>query len=174
MECSAPPKKRFLHIRNKAPLLHTDLLYRTYYQPTTTQDKTKEQPVAPHVQQQKARKAGECWRCGEKCVPGHKCKLIPTINVTQETCTLNDATDETAAQKEEMKSYRIRTPIQMSISWIFQLMQFQGWSLLEHSQSRSLSVNKQALSLLILAVSAFIVLSYTVKTTCHIQKNQQK
>jgi hypothetical protein len=31
----------------------------------------------------------------------HKCKLIPTINVMQETYTPNDATEEIAVQKEE-------------------------------------------------------------------------
>ena len=102
-------RNSFLHIRDKSLLLHTDLLCRT-----TTPDKTKEQPAAPQVQQQRARKAGECWRCGEKWVPGHKCKLIPTINVMQETDTPNDATEEIAVQEEEeIESHRIRTPLQM-------------------------------------------------------------
>ena len=74
-------------------------------------------------------------------------------NVMQETYTPNDATEEIAVQEEEeMKSHRIRTPLQMSISCIFRLMQFQGWSLLAHFKSRSLLVDKQALPLLIPAV----------------------
>jgi hypothetical protein len=89
-------RNSFLHIRDKSLLLHTDLLCRT-----TTPDKTKEQPAAPQVQQQRARKAGECWRSGDKWVTDHKCKLIPTINVMQETYTPNDATEEIPVQKEE-------------------------------------------------------------------------
>jgi hypothetical protein len=147
MERSAPPKKQFSSYQSCS-------IQTFCAEPaTTTPDKTKEQPAAPQVQQQRARKAGECWRCGEKWVPGHKCKLIPTINVMQETDTPNDATEEIAVQEEEeMKSHRIRTPLQMSISCIFRLMQFQGWSLLAHFQSRSLLVDKQALPLLIPAV----------------------
>jgi hypothetical protein len=145
-------RNSFLHIRDKSLLLHTELSF-CAEPATTTPDKTKEQPAAPQVQQQRARKAGECWGCGEKWVPGHKCKLIPTINVMQETYTPNDATEEIAVQEEEeMKSHRIRTPLQMSISCIFRLMQFQGWSLLAHFKSRSLLVDKQALPLLIPAV----------------------
>ena len=32
---------------------------------------------------QKIRKVGECWRCGDKWMHGHKCKLVPNVHLMQ-------------------------------------------------------------------------------------------
>ena len=96
-------------------------------------------------------------------------------NVMQETYTPNDATEEIAVQEEEeMKSHRIRTPLQMSISCIFRLMQFQGWSLLAHFKSRSLLVDKQALPLLIPAVQVHSLICLSQLKPLAISKNSAK
>ena len=96
-------------------------------------------------------------------------------NVMQETYTPNDATEEIAVQEEEeMKSHRIRTPLQMSISCIFRLMQFLGWSLLAHFKSRSLLVDKQALPLLIPAVQVHSLICLSQLKPLAISKNSAK
>ena len=71
--------------------------YNNYYQKNTG-GFIQKQPVVPPIQQQipvrhnetpannaqKIRKLGECWRCGDKWVHGHKCKLIPNVQAMQQ------------------------------------------------------------------------------------------
>lgn len=71
--------------------------YNSYYQKTVGVQ-TKPPPTPPTIQQQvlakqteflrpnaqRIRKVGECWRCGDKWMYGHKCKLIPNVHLLQQ------------------------------------------------------------------------------------------
>ncbi|XP_044318611.1 uncharacterized protein [Triticum aestivum] len=52
---------------------------------------------------QKIRKVGECWRCGDKWMHGHKCKLIPNIHLLQQDNPEQIVIDQEEIQQEEQQ-----------------------------------------------------------------------
>jgi hypothetical protein len=59
-------------------------------------------PVAPKLEyppaqppQPRARKPGDCWRCGDKWFHGHKCSKIPALHAMQA-----EASDQTHEEEE--------------------------------------------------------------------------
>lgn len=77
-----PPKKNYntYHIPY-AKYQQTQFNRTDHVQLPGTSVKTTETTTVP---QQKIRKVGECWRCGDKWMHGHKCKLIPNVHLMQE------------------------------------------------------------------------------------------
>ena len=47
------------------------------------------------------RKAGECWRCGDKWIPGHKCKLVPNVHLMQQEEVEQDTMAEESMEQEQ-------------------------------------------------------------------------
>lgn len=49
----------------------------------------------------KPRKVGECWRCGDKWVHGHKCKLIPNVHLLQTDSVEQETLEEEVLHQEQ-------------------------------------------------------------------------
>jgi hypothetical protein len=57
-----------------------------------------EYPQPANQQPPRARKLGECWRCGDKWIPGHRCTKVPTVHAMRED--IADPTEEEIQQEE--------------------------------------------------------------------------
>lgn len=89
--------------------------YVNYYQKNSSNYQNKNSNTAAVFQQnttdkhtegstgtfQKIRKVGECWRCGDKWVHGHKCKLIPNIHLMQQEMGDQPASAEDSPPQEQ-------------------------------------------------------------------------
>lgn len=70
---------------------------------------TTPSPAAvPKVQEQanlqpRIRKYWECWRCGDKWVHKHKCKLIPNIHLMQEEITTEEQPGQEAQEHSDIE-----------------------------------------------------------------------
>jgi len=56
----------------------------------------------PNTNVQRIRKAGECWRCGDKWVHGHKCTLVPNVHMLQQEL------EETRPQENDAETTEVQ------------------------------------------------------------------
>uniref|UniRef100_A0A8R7QFA8 Retrotransposon gag domain-containing protein n=1 Tax=Triticum urartu TaxID=4572 RepID=A0A8R7QFA8_TRIUA len=101
------------------PVVHqkkSSVSYNNYYQKQYTPSAAKTSTTSTVVQNtnsnkhtknintniQMIRKVGECWRCGDKWVHGHKCTLVPNVHMLQQEVEENGPTDvETEQENQE-------------------------------------------------------------------------
>lgn len=97
-----------------------DFSYVNYYQKSSVGLQNKSSNTSAPVQQpipskntdtpssnfQKLRKVGECWRCGDKWVHGHKCKLIPNVHLLQQEAPeeMNLESEDNLLQEQDDKT----------------------------------------------------------------------
>lgn len=71
--------------------------------PVAQQQLPIRQAEVPANNTQKIRKVGECWRCGDKWMHGHKCKLIPNINLLQQDSPEQIVIDNEKIEQQEQQ-----------------------------------------------------------------------
>ncbi|XP_073355335.1 uncharacterized protein [Aegilops tauschii subsp. strangulata] len=128
--------------------------------PTTTATKNTE-----HInsQIQKSRKAGECWRCGDKWFHAHKCTLVPNVHMLQQEME-ESGPEETDPDQQEV----VEEGTEQQEQAMFVCAHAMGQQLAVHSPTVIVHVNgKRAVALLDTGSSiSFISEQFAIKSNC--------
>lgn len=151
--------------------------YANYYQKNTYGFQTSKPATVPYPQQlpirqpntnttatHRIRKEEECWRCGDKWVHGHKCKLIPNVHlVQQETEEPQQNDTEEGVQQEQGET------TEQEEHAMFLSAYAMGHQLAVPTPTMVIHINvKRAIALLDSgSTSSFLNQDFAVKANCH-------
>lgn len=152
--------------------------YNSYYQKNTSASLSKQlhTPVLPQAPTgtksadnvnntaQRIRKAGECWRCGDKWVHGHKCTLIPNVHLMQQEVEDTGPLEQEEPHPEQSENIEEQHEQAMFIS-AYAL----GHQSTVQTPTIIISVNgKRAVALLDFgSSSSFMNEKFAIKSNCH-------
>jgi hypothetical protein len=87
-----PPFQRFQHLPAPPPVKPL---------PAPPVPHKLEYPQPTNITQQRIRKPGDCWRCGDKWFHGHKCAKIPALHLLQEGTSAQQEEEEVTAEQQQ-------------------------------------------------------------------------
>lgn len=120
---------------------------------------------------QKIRKVGECWRCGDKWMHGHKCKLVPNIHLLQQ-----DDADQIVIDNEEIEQHEQPENTEEGEQAMFISTHALGHQLAVPTPTVIICINgKRAVALLDSgSTSSFINQDFAIKANCQLLPVKQR